>query len=320
MRFHIQNGISPDQFDVTEAQWLQAGGAAHQVSFGRGADAFAAGCAEAEAIIVSTGVLAGLLPLRAPKLRYIFITAAGADRLAPFDWLPDGVKLINNRGTHGPKVAEFAAMALVMLSVRMPRYVQAQREERWAPVFTPTLEGRHAVIIGTGDLGSAAAREARRFGMRVTGVRTRAAPHPDFDAVVAVEELDSVLPEAEFLVLACPLTPQTEGLMSRRRLERLPAGASLLNIGRGPLLDQDALCDLLDSEHLAGAILDVTTPEPPPSGHRVWHTRHLILTPHCSADSPLTYNRDSLAIFMANLRAIDAGKAPPNLVDTRRGY
>jgi phosphoglycerate dehydrogenase-like enzyme len=156
--------------------------------------------------------------------------------------------------------------------------------------------------------------------MRVTGVRTRAEPDPDFDRVIATGDLDMALPEAEFVVLACPLTPQTTGLMSRARLAMLPHGACLLNLGRGALLDQDALCDLLETGHLAGAILDVTTPEPPPPGHRLWHTRNLVLTPHCSADSPLTYNCDSLAIFMANLRAIEAGTAPPNRVDVRRGY
>jgi phosphoglycerate dehydrogenase-like enzyme len=135
-----------------------------------------------------------------------------------------------------------------------------------------------------------------------------------------VDALDSVLPASEFLILACPLTPQTSGLFDRRRLALLPRGAGLLNIGRGPLLDQDALCDLLQSGHLSGAILDVTAPEPPPPGDRVWATPNLVLTPHVSADNPVTYNPDSLDLFFANLAAFRAGRPMPNRVDTSRGY
>ena len=150
-------------------------------------------------------------------------------------------------------------------------------------------------MIGTGIImGAPAARAARHFGAIATGVRTRAEPHPDFDRVVAVEALDSVLPETEFLVIACPLTAATRGMVDRRRLELLPRGAALVNIGRGPILEQAALCDLLDSGHLSGAVLDVFEKEPIPAGDRVWTTKNLVISPHVSVDDPETYNPDSL--------------------------
>ncbi len=129
-----------------------------------------------------------------------------------------------------------------------------------------------------------------------------------------------MVPETEFLVLACPLTAATRGLMSRKRLECLPSGAGVVNIGRGELLDQDALCDLLDQGHLSGAVLDVFTPEPIPHNHRLWSTPNLIISPHTAADDPATYNRRSLDIFLDNLRALRDGRPLPNRYDIERGY
>ena len=100
----------------------------------------------------------------------------------------------------------------------------------------------------------------------------------------------------------------------------LPRGTGLVNIGRGDLVDQEAVCDLLDDGHLSGAVLDVFSPEPIPAGHRLWTTPNLIISPHTSADDPATYNAHSLAIFLDNLRAYQAGQPLPNLFDTARGY
>ena len=124
----------------------------------------------------------------------------------------------------------------------------------------------------------------------------------------------------EFLVLACPLTVVTRNLLDRRRVALLPAGAGVVNIGRGGLLDQDALCDALDDGHLSGAVLDVFDPEPVPPGHRVWTTPNLIVSPHTSADDPATYYPRSLDCFFADLRALREGQPMPTLVDTARGY
>ena len=121
-------------------------------------------------------------------------------------------------------------------------------------------------------------------------------------------------------MLACPLTDATRGMITRDRLKALPRGAGVVNIGRGALIDQDALCDLLDDGHLSGAVLDVFTPEPIPPGHRLWSTRNLIISPHTSADDPHTYNSRSLDLFFDNLRACREGRRMPNLFDPARGY
>jgi glyoxylate/hydroxypyruvate reductase A len=326
MRIHIQNPANDPLFlfsyDMWDAAAARAGdiGRGHEVTLGDTDDDFAAGMEDAEALITEVGVITRLFPCRAPRLRLIFLTNAGLDALAPFDWLPRNVALLNNRGTHTMKAGEFGIMSVLMLANRVPQMVTHQRAGRWQKLWGTVLGGKRLTVIGLGALGTPIARWGRQFGLHVTGVRATAAPHPDCDAVITTAEIDRVLPSTDFLVLACPLTDSTRNLLDRRRLSLLPRDAGVANIGRGALLDQDALCDLLDGGHLSGAVLDVFTPEPVPEGHRLWNTPNLIMSPHTSADDPATYNPHSLDIFLANLRALRDGRPMPNLYDFARGY
>ena len=326
MRIHLQNPDHDPLFDFSLAMWGAAAarapdiGMGHDVSLGVTPADFIAGMVDAEALVTDASVVKALFPCPAPKLKMIFLTNAGLDRLAPFDWLPPGVALMNNRGTHAAKSGEFALMSILMLAARIPAMVTHQRQGIWRKMWGSVLAGRNITIVGLGTLGGAAATHAAHFGMHVTGVRATPTPHPACVRVVGTRALDEVLPETEFLVLACPLTAATRGLMHRGRLELLPSGAGLVNIGRGELLDQAALCDLLDNGHLSGAVLDVFTPEPIPPGHRLWTTPNLIVSPHTSADDPATYNPHSLDIFLDNLRAWRDGRPLPNRFDIVRGY
>ena len=138
--------------------------------------------------------------------------------------------------------------------------------------------------------------------------------------VLPVAALDTELPDSESLVLACPLTPATRNLLHADRLARLPHSAGLVNVGRGALWDQAALCDRLTAGQLGGAVADVFDPEPIPPGDRLWATPNLVITPHVAADDPSSYNADSLDLFFTNLAAWRTGARPPNLVDLARGY
>jgi phosphoglycerate dehydrogenase-like enzyme len=322
MRIHLQNPDNDPLFDFSPAMWdeaaARAGEAGHVVTIGSTQADFAAAMAEAEALVTDASVIAARFPCDAPHLKLLFATNAGLERLAPFDWLPPGIALMNNRGAHAVKAGEFAIMSILMLANRVPEMVTHQRNGMWQKLWGSALAGRSVTIVGLGALGGSAAEHAARFGMRVTGVRANPAPHPACDRVTA--DLDPVLADTEILVLACPLTEATRGLMSRQRLEALPRGAGVVNIGRGGLLDQDALCDLLDSGHLSGAVLDVFVPEPIPPGHRLWTTPNLIVSPHTSADDPATYNPRSLDIFLENVRAYRLGRPLPNEFDIARGY
>ncbi len=325
MRIHLQSKPSVTNFELSRAEWDDAVGRApdgatgHDLSFGTTPDAFASGMKDAEILVAHAAAIADGLP-PAPNLKLVYATSAGLDKLAPFDWLPDGVVLLNNRGTHADKAGEYGLMALLMMVNHVPALMTAQREGRWTPQHGGVLRGNRVVVVGLGTLGGAAAHHAHAFGMHVTGVRTKAEPHPACARVVAVSEFDGVLADADYLYLATPLTPQTRHILNRSRIAKLPKGASVANVGRGALIEQDALADALDAGHLGGAVLDVFDPEPIPPGHRLWTTPNLIITPHVSADDPATYNARSLDIFLDNLRAFRDGNALPNRFDTTRGY
>lgn len=326
MRIHLQSYISDNNFPLSPDVWDAAAArapdvsAGHEVSFGDTAGAFTAAAPTMEVLISQTAALSKLTPFAAPHLKMIFCTSAGLERLAPFDWLPPGVPILNNRGAHSAKAGEFGIMSLLMLASRIPALATAQRAGKWLPRHGSVLAGRRLVVVGLGALGGSTASHAKHFGMTVTGVRATATPHPACDQVVTMDQLDSVLPGAEFLFLAPPLTDATHGLLSRARLALLPKGAGVVNIGRGGLVDQDALMDALDAGHLSGAVLDVFVPEPVPEGHRLWTTPNLLMTPHVSADDPLTYNPRTLDIFFDNLRALRDGRALPNEFHLSRGY
>ncbi|HEX3995721.1 MAG TPA: D-2-hydroxyacid dehydrogenase [Acetobacteraceae bacterium] len=326
MRIHLQNPVDDPLFDFSEAMWATAVARApdtsggHVISIGQTDADLTSAMTDAEALICDVSVIKAQFPCAAPRLQLLFVTNAGLDRLAPFDWLPPGVILMNNRGTHAVKSGEFGIMAVLMLANRVPEMVTHQREGRWHKLWGAVVTAQPITIVGLGTLGGAVARHAAGFGMTVTGVRANPAPHPFCAQVMGVDGLDAALRGTKFLVLACPLTDATRSMIDRRRLALLPDGAGIVNIGRGELIDQDALCDQLDASRLSGAVLDVFDPEPIPPGHRLWTTRNLIISPHTSADDPATYNAISLDLFFENLRAWRNGNPLPNRYGITRGY
>jgi len=327
MRIHIQNtaSLSPT-YTVDEAVWSAAlarngeDAAAYQVTFGKTPNDYAGAIADAELLLSHNRSIPSLFPAEAPRLKYVMCGNAGLDSLAPFDWLPRGVTLLTNSGTHADKAGEYALMALLMLANGIPAFVTAQGEARWSRQAGRLLRDGRLTVVGLGALGGATAHHGKAFGMHVTGVRTSASPHPACDRVVATADIDSVLPETDYLVLACPLTPATRNILDRRRLALLPPHAGLVNIGRGALVDEEALCDALDAGALAGAVLDVFVTEPLPPDARIWTTPNVVITPHMSADDPARYIANTLDVLFANMKALREGRPLPNRFDVARGY
>jgi glyoxylate/hydroxypyruvate reductase A len=327
MRIQIQNLEGMIGERLTMDEWTSACDRAgialadHQVTIGHTLDDYAAAAPTMEALFTSTTVTKVLFPAEAPQLKLLFCTSAGLDPV-PFGSLPPGVKVLNNRGVHGPKAGEFGIMALLMLCNQIPGMVTDQFAQQWnrSKRHSGLIVGQKLTVVGVGSLGGATAERAKQFGMKVTGVRTNPVPHPACDRVVATADLDSVLPDTDYLFLACPLTHATRNILSKERIALLPPHAGVVNIGRGPLVDQDALCDALDAGRLSGAVLDVFVPEPVPPGHRLWTTANLVMTPHVSSDDRDAYNARSFDVFLTNLKAFLAGKPLPNLFDTVRGY
>lgn len=326
LHVHIQNPAGETLFPLTPVQWSEAcaraGEVAHglRVSFASDDAGFAAAMRTADVLITWAKEIAARFPCEAPRLKWVMATSAGLDRLAPFDMLPPAVALLNNSGAHAQKAGEWGLMAVLMLANRMPALMTAQRAGRWEPLFGHSIAGRTAVIVGLGDLGGTIATRCAALGMTVIGCSARGAPHPACARVVAPSDLDTVLPGADVLVLAMPLTAATRGMITRGLLSLLPLRAGVVNLARGGVIDQDALCDMLEAGRLSGAVLDVFDPEPIPPGHRLWRTPNLVITPHVSSDDPETYNPRTLDIFFRNLAAWRAGERMPNEVDRSRGY
>jgi phosphoglycerate dehydrogenase-like enzyme len=211
-------------------------------------------------------------------------------------------------------------MAYTMLNCRMPEMMANQQARRWAPVFSPNIVGKTALIVGLGDLGRGAARAARQLGLKVIGVSRSGRKIREADAVHKLADLDALLPGADYVVLAVPLTPETHGLLNRARMDLMKKTAGLINVARAQVIDNEAVAAKLTSGELAGAMLDVVEPEPLPADSPLWTTPNLVITPHVSCDDSEHYNDITLDLWFSNLERFLAGKPLGNRVDPRRGY
>ena len=259
------------------------------------------------------------LRARAPNLQWLQTTGAGIDGLLPLDWLPDDVTLTNNSGAHGDKAEDACAMALLMLQMRMPDICANQRDRKWDPIYTEPIAGKTAVIIGFGDLGSAAGRAAHKLGLKVIAVTRSGKAGRPAHAVCKTSRIESVLPKADFVIVTTPLTAETRNLMNRARLDLMKPTAGLINIGRSPVVDYDALLEKLEKNELSGAVLDVHSPEPLPPDSPMWTTRNVIVMPHVSCDDP-RYMDFLCDTWFDNFARKLAGKPLLHQVDRKLGY
>lgn len=256
----------------------------------------------------------------APNLRWIHIIGAGVEHLCPMDWVPEGVTVVNNRGAHAEKGGEFGLMAVLMLHNHMPAIIDNQRSARWQSLYSTPIAGKTLVIVGVGNIGAGVARQCRRAGMRVLGVSRHGRRNEDVDAMYSADALDEVLPQADFVLFAAPLTDETRNLLDRRRQALMKPGAGVVNLGRAATMDYQALADNLQSAHLSGAILDVFDAEPLPVDSPLWNTPNLIVTPHISADDGDTYVQMTLELVFENLRRYLANEPLINVVRPELGY
>jgi phosphoglycerate dehydrogenase-like enzyme len=256
----------------------------------------------------------------APRLRWIHIIGAGIEPLLPLTWLPPHIALTNNSGVHAEKMRESATMMLLMLHARVPVIISNQRQAKWDQIFMPTIRDRVVLIIGVGDMGGAVAAAAQDLGLFVLGVRRSGTPHPQVNRMHRPDQLDAILPEADFVVLATPLTRDTTALFDRRRCRLFKRGAGFINIGRAGSLDHDALVDALRSGMISSAILDVYAPEPLPSDSPLWHVDNLILMPHVTSDDEDSYLPKTFDLVFENLQRLANDQPLLNLIDRHQEY
>ena len=275
--------------------------------------------AEAEVLLTWDLPTANLARL-APRLKWIHCIGAGVEHLCPMDWVPEGVTITNNKGAHADKAGEFALMAVLMLHNKMPAIIGNQRDARWNSLFSTPIEGKTVGLIGVGSIGGGAAVQLDKMPVHIIGVSRHGRAHPSVHEMVAMDQLDAVLPRMDYVFVSLPSTPETRGLFNRERLQSLPAGAGVVNVGRGSTFDYDALAQLLTSGHLSGAIIDVFDEEPLPKDSPLWSAPNFVVTPHVSADDGDNYVPITLHLFFENLRRYLDGEPLRNVVRPELGY
>ena len=256
----------------------------------------------------------------APRLKFCFQTGAGAEKIMPLDWLPDGAVLTNNSGAHAEKAGEFMAMAILMLNNRLPHFITCQKAHDWDESYATHVGGKTLLVVGVGNMGGAGAAAAKRLGMHVIGVRPSSAPHEAVDEMATPDRLHDLLPRADFVLCAAPLTAATRGMMGHAEFALMKPTAGLISMGRGAVVDNDALADALTRKVIDGAVIDVTDPEPLPAESPMWDVPNLVITPHMSSDDTDRYIPYTLDVLFENLRRLLAGEPLLNQVDAARGY
>lgn len=256
---------------------------------------------------------------RAPNLKWVHAHAAGVGHLMPLDWLPKGAVLTNSSGVHGPRADEYAIMAVLMLNNRVPEMVTSQREGVWNQVYNTGIAGKTLLVIGVGSVGGGVARWAKRFGMKVLGIRRTGKPAPGVDRMYKQKDLDRLLPQADFVIMTAPNTAATRGMLGRYQIGLLRNGAGVVNYSRAALIDYEALRERLEKREIS-AVLDVFDPEPLPSSSPLWKTPNLIVTPHSSSDDTEAYTPRTLDLVLRNVKRLLVGKPLENIVDPVHQY
>lgn len=264
------------------------------------------------------------LLVSAPNLRWYQQWSAGSDWLARH---PEAVErpflLTNASGVHPVQIAEHVFALMLAFVRKLPQVIRQQGEHRWQAPPGETLDElyqRTLLVIGLGAIGERIARVGNALGMRVFGTRRSVVDQqPWVDAVYAPDRLPEILPQADFVVLAAPLTSETTHMVGERELRAMKGTAFVVNIGRGKLIDEAALVRALQEGWIAGAGLDVFETEPLPPGSPLWAMENVIVTPHYAGASPRYYER-AMPIFLDNLRRYREGQPLRNLVDKGVGY
>jgi phosphoglycerate dehydrogenase-like enzyme len=252
---------------------------------------------------------------KAAQLKWLHVFNVGVDHPIYTEMLERGVRLTTSAGSNAEPIAQTAIMGLLALARGFPRWLAAQRSHRWDPERkTPPrdLRGQTAIVLGLGRIGSEIARLARALGLKVVGVRRgpRRAEDP-VDELHPPAALSELLPRCDWLIIACPLTPETRGLVDAGLIARLPRGARVINVARGEIVAEQALIEALQNGHLAGAYLDVFETEPLPPESPLWDLPNVLITPHNSSAAAGNDER-VLAIFLDNLGHWHRGEALVN--------
>lgn len=275
------------------------------------ADAFGKAAPEADVLLVGAVPRAMVEEVwaMAPNLKWIHSMWAGLETLLFPALTESKVLLTNGKGVFARSLAEFALTGMLWFAKDVRRMRRQQREKHWEKFTVSELHGQRLGIVGHGSIGRATAALASAFGMHVRGIGRRHSR----------EEFEEILAHSDFLLVSAPLTAATRGMIGEAELRRMKPGAVLINLGRGPVVVEEALIRALKEGWIGGAVLDVYDQEPLPANHPLWEIENVLLSPHC-ADNTSTWLNEAMELFIENFDRFVRGETLKNIADMKAGY
>lgn len=295
------------------------------IVLGDSASDFAAASANAEIILNWSGSLTLLreVYLMTHHVSWIHSRSAGLEQTLFPELIQSQVLLTNGSGVFSPSLGEFVVASMLYFAKDFRRMIRNQAAGLWEQFDVTMLSGQTLGIVGYGSIGRAIAVRARAFEMKVLGLRFRVSQQPQKDPLVdqiyGPEQLREMLSRCDYVVLALPLTQQTACLIANAAFAVMKKNVVVINVGRGPTIDEPALIKALSEGRIRGAALDVFDQEPLPAGHPFYSFENVLLSPHCADHTP-DWHDDAMRFFLAQLERFRHGEALLNIVDKKRGY
>ncbi len=258
----------------------------------------------------------------APRVQWVHSLSAGLESILFPALVESTVPMTNGRGVFKESLGEFVVASILHFAKDLRRMVRSQEAGQWDQFDVEMVAGKTLGVIGYGEIGRAAAVRAHALGMKIHVIRRR--PQlSDEDPIVSksftVADRAEMMAGVDYLLAAAPLTEETRGLVGAAELARMKPSAVVLNVGRGPVIDEEALIAALRDGTIKGAALDVFDKEPLPEGHAFWGLSNVLLSPHC-ADHTATWTDEAMQFFLENLGRYESGQPLLNLVDKKSGY
>jgi phosphoglycerate dehydrogenase-like enzyme len=278
-------------------------------------------------VLLSNPIVPDDIVERAPALTWLQLTSAGVDRLLNSPVVQSRVTVTTASGIHAVPISEYVIGAMLAFAKGLPRAFRAQQERVWRPFWPDELEAKTVGVLGVGAIGARVVELSKALAMRVLAMRRsvdrrmtgEGARNPAVDEMLPPSGLNYLLGESDYVVVALPLTPESRGLIGEEELRAMKPNAVIVNIGRGAIIDEQALVRALKEGWIAGAALDVFQQEPLSGESELWGLDNVIVTPHVSGGTP-RYMERAMALFCDNLRRYLADEPLRNVVDPARGY
>ena len=259
--------------------------------------------------------------LASPQVRWVHSRSAGLDKSLFPELVQSPVPLTNGTGVFSQSLGEFALAAILYFAKDLRRMLRNQEAQRWEQFDVEEIARRTVGIVGYGDIGRAIASRTHAMGMRVFALKRHAPPSPDplIDAFYRPDQLHAMLSECDYVAVAAPLTPETHHMINDAAFAAMKRSAVIINVGRGPVIDQAALVRALVADRIKGAGLDVFEQEPIPKGDPIYAFENVLVSPHC-ADHTTTWLDDAMRFFLEQYQRFSKGEPLANIVDKHLGY